>query len=93
MVRCTVALQKEMVNVRLMREEKTKLRQQPNPLFRVKWFSRTQPLFDRTTDALDSTRVGNVVALCSEERWCPEPYILYIVLSTEYASGSVLIRM
>lgn len=61
--------------------------------FRSKWFSRTQPLFDRIADTLDSTRAGSVVALCSKERRCPEPYILYIVLSTVYASGSVLIRM
>lgn len=37
--------------------------------------------------------VGSVVALCSKERQCPEPYILYTVLCTVYFSGSVLIRM
>lgn len=58
-VRCTVALQKQMVNVRLRRKKNYASSQ--NPLFQVKLFSRTQPLFDRTADALDSTTVSSFV--------------------------------
>lgn len=86
-----------MVNVRLMREGK-KLRQQPKSTLSGSNGSVGHSLcLIGTPDVLDSTSVGNVVSLCLEGRQCPEPYILYIVLSTVYsiqnASGSIQIRM
>lgn len=91
-VRCTVALQKQMVNVR-RREGKKKI----TPAAKTHSFrsncSVGHILF--LIGQLMRWTAQELAALCSEERQCPEQYtyILYIVLSTVYASGSVLIRM
>lgn len=89
MVRCTVALQKQIVSVRLMREEKKKI----TPAAKIHSFRSNGSVGHGLFLIGQLMRVGSVVALCSEERQYPELYILYIVLSTVYASGSVLIRM
>lgn len=56
-----------MINVRL-RGDKKKLRQQPKLTLSGQMVQSTQPLFLIFLYALDRTRVGGVVALCSEER-------------------------